>query len=69
MLTYRKTDPLEVVGYSDVDLGRCIDSRKSTTGYIFLLAGVVVSWRSEKQFTAAAHTIEAEFIALYETSS
>ena len=48
MLTYRKIDYLEVIGYSDVNLGECLDSRKSTTGYIFLLAGDVISWRSEK---------------------
>ena len=37
MLTYRKVDHLEVIGYSNVDLRGCLDSRKSTTRYIFLL--------------------------------
>jgi hypothetical protein len=36
-LTFRHTDHLEVVGYSDSDFARCVDSRKSTSGYIFLL--------------------------------
>ncbi|XP_075099148.1 secreted RxLR effector protein 161-like [Nicotiana tabacum] len=30
----------------DSDLGGCKDTGKSTSGYIFLLAGGVVSWRS-----------------------
>ena len=39
MLTYKRTDHLEVIGYADADYGACLDSRKSTSGYIFLLAG------------------------------
>jgi hypothetical protein len=35
MLMYRRTDNLEVIGYSDSDFAGCIDSRKSTPGYIF----------------------------------
>ncbi|KAL0428013.1 UNVERIFIED_CONTAM: Secreted RxLR effector protein [Sesamum latifolium] len=35
MLMYRRTKNLEVVGYSDSDFVGCVDSRKSTSGYIF----------------------------------
>ncbi|PKI69118.1 hypothetical protein CRG98_010473 [Punica granatum] len=42
-LTYRHTDHLRVVGYSDADFAGCVDSRKSTSGYVFLLAGGVIS--------------------------
>nr|KYP67740.1 hypothetical protein KK1_024092 [Cajanus cajan] len=38
MLIYRRTDSLEVIGYSDSDFIGCIDSRKSTSGYVFMLA-------------------------------
>ncbi|RVX16853.1 Retrovirus-related Pol polyprotein from transposon TNT 1-94 [Vitis vinifera] len=37
------TDNLEVIGYSDLDYAGCIDSRKSTSGYVFMLAGGAVS--------------------------
>ncbi|GKE76739.1 hypothetical protein Tco_1542859 [Tanacetum coccineum] len=37
-LTYRRTNLLEVVGYFDTDDKGCKDTRKSTSGYIFLLA-------------------------------
>jgi hypothetical protein len=30
---------LEIVGYSDADFAGCVDSRKSTSGYIFTLRG------------------------------
>uniref|UniRef100_A0A2N9F3Y6 Retrovirus-related Pol polyprotein from transposon TNT 1-94 n=1 Tax=Fagus sylvatica TaxID=28930 RepID=A0A2N9F3Y6_FAGSY len=49
MLMYRRTDNLEVIGYSDSDFAGCIDSRKSTSGYIFMMASGAVSWRSAKQ--------------------
>ena len=47
-LTYKHSDHLEVIGYSDSDFAGCIDSRKSTSGYIFILAGGAISWRSKK---------------------
>jgi hypothetical protein len=58
-LTYRHTDHLKVVGYSDSDFARCIDSRKSTLGYIFLFARGAIYWRRSKQTIVATSTIEA----------
>ena len=43
MLMYRRTDELEVIGYSDLDFASCVDSHKSTSGYIFMFVGEVVS--------------------------
>ena len=43
MLMYRQTDNLDLVGYSDADFAGCVDSRKSTFGYIFIMAGGAVS--------------------------
>ena len=43
MLTYRKSEQLEVIGYSDSDFAGCQDSRKSTLGYIYMLAGGAIS--------------------------
>ena len=39
LLTFRRFDSLEVTSYSDSNFARCIDSRKSTFGYLFMLAG------------------------------
>ncbi|XP_062172095.1 secreted RxLR effector protein 161-like [Alnus glutinosa] len=47
-LTFRHTDHLEVVGYSNSDFAGCANSRKSTSGYIFQLAGGAISWRREE---------------------
>ena len=43
MLMYRQTDSLEVVGYANSDSVRCVDSQKSTSSYVFMLVGGVVS--------------------------
>jgi hypothetical protein len=43
MLTYRKSDTLEMEGYSDSDFARDVDDRKSTFGYIFTLAKGAIS--------------------------
>ena len=69
MLTYKHVDCLEVVGYSDSDFAGCQDSRKSALGYVYLLAGGVVSWQSAKEPIIASSTMEAEFIACFEATS
>ena len=68
MLTYKRSSHLEVVGYSDSDYAGCVDSRKSTFGYMFLLAGGAVSWKSGKQSVIATSTMEAEFVACFEAT-
>ncbi|CAL1373961.1 unnamed protein product [Linum trigynum] len=69
MLTFRRSDHLEVIGYSDSDYAGCVDTRKSTFGYLFLLAGGAISWKSAKQSVIATSTMEAEFIACYEATN
>ncbi|XP_040866301.1 secreted RxLR effector protein 161-like [Glycine max] len=63
MLTYKRSDHLEVIGYSDSDFAGCVDTRKSTLGFVFLLAGGAISWKSAKQSVVAASTMETEFIS------
>ena len=43
MLTYRRCDLLEVLGYSNSDFSGCTNTRKSTFGYMFLLDGEAIS--------------------------
>nr|CAN66083.1 hypothetical protein VITISV_028833 [Vitis vinifera] len=69
MFTYRRLDQLEFIGYSDSDFAGCQDSRRSTSGYIYLLAGGAISWRSAKQTLVTSSTMEAEFVACYEASN
>ncbi|RVW55396.1 Retrovirus-related Pol polyprotein from transposon TNT 1-94 [Vitis vinifera] len=46
MLTYQRTSLLDVVGFCDADFAGCIDDKKSTTGYIFMMVGGAVSWKT-----------------------
>ncbi|XP_060210849.1 secreted RxLR effector protein 161-like [Lycium barbarum] len=69
MLTYRKSDHLEMVAYSGSDFVGCLDSRRSTSGYVFMLVGGAISWKSVKQALIASSTMEAEFIACYKASN
>ncbi|XP_035546630.1 secreted RxLR effector protein 161-like [Juglans regia] len=66
--TFRRTDSLEVTGYSDSDFAGCSYSKKSTLGYVFLLASGAISWRSMKQTIITSSTMEAEFVACFEST-
>jgi len=50
-------------GYSDADYGGDLDTRRSTTGYVFKVAGGAVLWSSKLQKTVAVSTTEAEYMA------
>ncbi|KAL5705396.1 hypothetical protein ACHQM5_023705 [Ranunculus cassubicifolius] len=54
------------VGYVDSDYAGDLDKRRSTTGYVFTLAGGAICWRSILQSTVALSTTEAEYMALTE---
>jgi hypothetical protein len=43
MLTYRRSDSLEIKGYSDTDYAKDKDDRKSITEYVFTLVGGAIS--------------------------
>lgn len=58
------TTTIKLVGYSDADWGGDLDSRRSTTGYVFTLNHGVVSWGSKLQATVALSSAEAEYMAL-----
>ena len=66
-LDLKRSNNLEVIGYSNSDFARCVDRRKSTFGYLFMLAGGAISWKSSKQTITATSTMEAEFVACFET--
>jgi hypothetical protein len=60
-LTYGSGGP-ELRAYCDADYAGDIDSRRSTTGYVFVMHGGAVSWSSRLQPTVAASTVEAEYM-------
>ena len=67
MLVYQDKS-LVPIGYTNSDFQSDIESRKSTSGYVFTLGGGAVSWRSVKQSSIADSTMEAEYIAASEAA-
>ena len=66
---YKRTNNLEVISYSNSNFVGCVDSQKSTSRFIFMFVGGIVSWRSAKQTLSTTSTIEAEFISCFEVTS
>ena len=49
MSLYFGCEKLELFGYTDVDMARDIDSRKSTSGYLIIFIGGIVAWQPRLQ--------------------
>lgn len=56
-------DKPELAGYVDSDYGNCPDTSRSTTGWVFILAGGPISWASKRQQTVSLSSTEAEYMA------
>ncbi|XP_075658796.1 secreted RxLR effector protein 161-like [Castanea sativa] len=68
MLTFKRSDNLEVIGYSDSNFAGYVDGRKSTFGYLFMLAGGAILWKSSKQTITTTSTMEVKFVACFEAT-
>jgi len=66
-LTYTGGNPNSgvptITAYSDADFAEDPTTRKSTTGWVVMMCGAAVSWRSKRQSTVARSTMEAEYVA------
>ena len=56
--------PNILYGFSDSDYAGDSDTHRSTSGYLFLLNGAAVSWKTKRQEVIALSSTEAEFVAL-----
>jgi len=65
-LVYGAVDNL--IGYTDSDFAGDLNDRKSTSGYVFTLAGTAVSWKSKKQSLVSLSSTEAEYIGCSEAA-
>jgi hypothetical protein len=68
-LVYGGEEQLVVKGYVDASFDTDSDHSKSQTGYVYILNGGAVSWRSYKKSVIAGSTTEAEYMAASEASS
>ena len=63
-LIYKRMSQPHLVGFSDSDYAGDIDNRRSTSGYLFMLSGAAITWKSTLQSTVALSTAEAEYMGL-----
>ncbi|CAK5277520.1 unnamed protein product [Mycena citricolor] len=59
---------IKPLGFVDSDWAGCIDTRRSTAGYIFFMGGAPVAWSSKRQAVVALSSTEAEYISLARAS-
>ena len=67
-LQYVGGGPVVPIGYSDADWGSDHETRRSTTGYVFLINSGAVTWQSKRQPTVALSSTEAEYMAACEAA-
>ncbi|KAL6323545.1 hypothetical protein AAG906_039125 [Vitis piasezkii] len=64
-LTFGGGKPI-LVGYTDSNMARDVDNRRSNSGYLMTFSGGAVSWQSRLQKCVALSTIETEYITAAE---
>ncbi|GJU56483.1 retrotransposon protein, putative, ty1-copia subclass [Tanacetum coccineum] len=67
-LVYGGEKELRVTGYCNAGWQTDKDDSRSQSGWVFLLNGGAVTWKSSKQDTVADSTCESEYIAACEAS-
>ncbi|XP_058099580.1 secreted RxLR effector protein 161-like [Magnolia sinica] len=68
-LMYRRFDRLELVRYTDENFAGRLDSKKSTSGYVFMMGGGAKLWNNVKQLITTSSTIEAKYVDCHEAMS
>ena len=63
VLGKREKGKFDLVGWLDSNWAQDRDDCRSTSGFVFDVAGSFISWSSKKQATVATSSIEAEYIA------
>jgi putative intracellular protease/amidase len=51
-----------MIGYKNFDFQSHLESRKSTSKYVFTLCGGAIIWRSVKQSCIASSIMEVEYV-------
>jgi hypothetical protein len=62
-LTFVRKEKFLLKGYVDSDWAGCVDTSRSTTGFVFVLGGTAVSWSSKRQKCVTLSSCEAEYVA------
>lgn len=64
-IVYRASDTIDKpMAYCDSDYGGDLGDRKSVSGFVVMMNGGPINWKSKKQSVVALSTAEAEYMAL-----
>ena len=61
--TRSSLDPNRLIAFADADWAACKETRRSVNGYLCLLNGGAISWKSRQQKAVASSTSEAEYVS------
>ena len=68
-ITYTNAAPSQPLNaYSDSDFASCLDTRRSTSGFVALWRQGPIAWQSKRQKFVASFTWEAEYISAFHAS-
>ena len=56
----------DLVGFVDAAFSDCLNTKKSTSGYLFCFNGAPLTWRSSRQTIVTTSSTEAEYVAACE---
>lgn len=62
-IVYKEGASLKPLGFVDADYGGYADTRRSTSGELYVMAGGLVAWGAHHERTVALSTAEAEYMA------
>ena len=68
ILFSRQPGTNSVVRYVDADYASEVDDKRSITGYVFILSGGPICWKSTLQSIVAMSTTKAEYMAVVEAA-
>ncbi|XP_042752734.1 secreted RxLR effector protein 161-like [Lactuca sativa] len=61
---FKREPSCKLMGFCDADNAGDLNTRRSTTGYVFMLGSSIISWSSKRQPTVSLSTTEAEYRAV-----
>ncbi|KAL2267988.1 hypothetical protein VTJ83DRAFT_2834 [Remersonia thermophila] len=68
MYTGEETESRALLIAGDASFADCLDTRRSTQGYVMMLFGGVIVWKAARQSTVTTSSTEAELTALTSTA-
>jgi hypothetical protein len=62
-ITYHQGASLTPIGFVNADFAGCLDTRRSTSGELYAMAGGLVAWGAHRERTVTLSTAEEEYMA------